>query len=58
MAAGRHGDLSRMNSSMRLSIFKLERYFANYEFSTKYLLCASDCESLSIAELLSIEANA
>ena len=33
--------------------FKLERYFAIYEFSTRYLLCASDCESLSLNNLLS-----
>lgn len=33
--------------------FKLERYFAIYEFTTRYLLCASDCESLSLNDLLS-----
>ncbi len=43
---------------MNLSTFKLERYFAKYEFSAQYLLCASDCESLSIGELLSFEPNA
>jgi len=32
--------------------FKLERYFARYEFNVKYLLCPSDCESLSMQELL------
>lgn len=32
--------------------FKLERFFAAYEFTTKYLLCASDCESLTMAETL------
>ncbi len=32
--------------------FRLERYFARYEFNVKHLLCASDCESLSLAELL------
>ena len=37
---------------MRLPPFKLERYFARHEFSAEYLLCSSDCESLSIAELL------
>lgn len=32
--------------------FKLERYFAQYEFNVKYLLSASDCESLGMDELL------
>ncbi len=32
--------------------FKLERYFAQYEFKAKYLLSPSDCESLSLNELL------
>lgn len=43
---------------MPLQPFKLERYFAKYEFSVKYLLCASDCEALSIADLLALEAGA
>jgi aspartate/methionine/tyrosine aminotransferase len=34
--------------------FKLERYFAEYEFSAPYLLSASDCESLSLRDLLSL----
>jgi len=38
---------------MKYSDFKLERYFAQYEFTAKYLLSSSDCESMSIAELLS-----
>ncbi len=38
--------------------FKLERYFAQYEFSTEFLLCSSDCESMSIADLLSFEPDA
>ena len=37
---------------MPLNPFKLERYFARYEFSVKYLMSSSDCESLSLAELL------
>lgn len=35
--------------------FILERYFARYEFSTSYLLCCSDCESMSIKELLGLK---
>lgn len=34
--------------------FKLERYFAQYEFSAPYLLSASDCESLTMRELLDL----
>ena len=36
----------------------MERYFALYEFKVKYLLSPSDCESLSMAELLQIAAPA
>ena len=43
---------------MNLPPFKLERYFAKYEFNTKYLLCSSDCESMSIADLLAMEQSA
>ncbi len=39
---------------MHIQPFKLERYFAEYEFSVKYLLSASDCESLSLSELLAL----
>jgi aspartate/methionine/tyrosine aminotransferase len=37
---------------MQIKPFKLERFFAQHEFSVDYLLSASDCESLSLAELL------
>jgi aspartate/methionine/tyrosine aminotransferase len=37
---------------MTIAPFKLERYFAEYEFSTRILMSSSDCESLSMAELL------
>ena len=40
---------------MAIKPFQLERYFARYEFSTRYLLCSSDCESVSVADLLSLE---
>lgn len=43
---------------MELTPFKLERYFAKYEFNTEYLLCSSDCESMSVADLLALEAGA
>ena len=34
--------------------FELERFFARNEFSAQYLLCTSDCESMSIDELLDL----
>lgn len=37
---------------MSIAPFQLERYFAQYEFSARYLLSSSDCESLSMQELL------
>jgi aspartate/methionine/tyrosine aminotransferase len=40
---------------MRIAPFRLERYFAKYEFNAPYLLCTSDCESFTIEELLSFE---
>ena len=43
---------------MNLPPFKLERYFAKYEFNTEYLLCSSDCEAMSIADLLALEEGA
>jgi len=38
--------------------FQLERYFAKYEFNTNYLLSSSDCQSLSIRDLLALEDEA
>ncbi len=43
---------------MEIEPFKLERYFAKYEFNTEYLLCSSDCQSMTIGELLSLEPGA
>ena len=37
--------------------FKLERYFAKYEFSVKYLLSSSDCDGLLQSELLRMADN-
>lgn len=39
---------------MKITPFKLERYFARYEFSAPYLLSCSDCEPLTMEELLSL----
>jgi len=39
---------------MKIAPFETEQFFARYEFSTPYQLCNSDCESMSIQELLSL----
>lgn len=38
--------------------FALERFFARYEFTTRYLLCSSDPESMPVSELLALEPDA
>ena len=43
---------------MQLNQFKLERYFARHEFSAPYLLCASDCESMALGDLLALAPGA
>ena len=43
---------------MKLKPFRLERFFATHEFTAPYLLCCSDCESLSLKDLLSFEESA
>lgn len=43
---------------MKINDFKLERFFAKYEFNTPYLLCCSDCESLSIEDLFNLDKTA
>lgn len=45
-------------ATINLPPFKLERFFAKYEFNTEYLLCSSDCESMPVAELLALEEGA
>lgn len=39
---------------MRIADFALERYFARWEFAVKHVLCASDVEGWSMAELLEL----
>ena len=38
--------------------FHLERFFAEHEFSTPHLLAVSDCESMTVGELLALEPGA
>lgn len=41
---------------MKINPFKLERYFAKHEFEEK-LLCCSDCDGVSMRELLNLADN-
>ena len=43
---------------MEIAPFKLERFFAKHEFSAPYLLCSSDCETLTTKEVLEFEPGA
>jgi aspartate/methionine/tyrosine aminotransferase len=43
---------------LKLRPFALERFFAQYEFSTRYLLCSSDAESMSVEDVLALEPGA
>jgi len=43
---------------MKPKPFRLERYFAEYEFTAPYLLCCSDCESFSVGDLFQLEPDA
>lgn len=37
-----------------MNIFKLEAFFAKYEFTAKYLLCCSDAQSFTLSEVLAM----
>ena len=39
---------------MKLKDFAIERYFAKYEFSAKYMLSSSDCDGFGMDEVLSL----
>jgi len=43
---------------MKIKPFKLERYYTLNEFSAKYSLCNSDCEAMTIKDVLALEAGA
>ena len=43
---------------MRLPAFRIERWYERYEFTTELQLSSSDCESVSVGELLSFEPGA
>jgi aspartate/methionine/tyrosine aminotransferase len=43
---------------MRIAPFRIEQYYAEHEFTTRFTLSSSDCESRSIGELLALEPEA
>ena len=43
---------------MKLQPFRIEKYYAKYEFTAKFMLSSSDAESRSVAELLAFEPEA
>ncbi|MEZ4581635.1 MAG: hypothetical protein R3A10_08350 [Caldilineaceae bacterium] len=43
---------------MQLPPFRLERFFTQYEFTSPYPICLSDCESVTIGDLLALESAA
>lgn len=40
---------------MQLEPFRIERYYARHEFSVRYMLSSSDCESRTISDVLALE---
>ena len=40
---------------MQVAPFRIEQFYARYEFTTRYMLSSSDCESRTIGELLALE---
>jgi aspartate/methionine/tyrosine aminotransferase len=43
---------------VQLSPFRIERFYARHEFTTRYMLSSSDCQSRTIGELLELEPDA
>jgi aspartate/methionine/tyrosine aminotransferase len=42
---------------MKINPFRLERYFAQYEFSSRYLLSSSDCDGFLLKEVLALASS-
>ena len=40
--------------SVQIREFRLERYYAQYEFTTRFQLSASDCQTMAVGELLAL----
>ena len=43
---------------MTIKPFKLERYYTEYEFTSDYSICNSDCEAMTVGDLLAMEDGA
>jgi len=43
---------------VKIKPFKLERYYSQHEFTSKHSICNSDCEAMTIQQLLSMEDGA
>ena len=43
---------------MRLPPFRIERWYERFEFTTELMLSSSDCETISVGELLALEPDA
>jgi aspartate/methionine/tyrosine aminotransferase len=43
---------------MEIAPFRIERFYARHEFTTRYMLSSSDCESRTIADVLALEPGA
>jgi aspartate/methionine/tyrosine aminotransferase len=43
---------------MTIKPFKLERYYTKYEFNADYSICNSDCEAMTVSDLLALEDGA
>ncbi|MGI8972748.1 MAG: aminotransferase class I/II-fold pyridoxal phosphate-dependent enzyme [Gaiella sp.] len=43
---------------MRLPPFRIERWYERYEFTTELMLSSSDCESVTVQEVLELEPDA
>lgn len=50
--------MALLEAILRWPPFKLERFFAKHEFNVEYVLCASDCESMTVKSLLALEPGA
>jgi aspartate/methionine/tyrosine aminotransferase len=46
------------STTVELGPFRIEQYYARHEFTTRYMLSSSDCESRTIEELLTLESGA
>ena len=46
------------DGGVELTPFRIERWYERYEFTTELMLSSSDCESVSVGELLALEPDA